>query len=559
MSPHKGYMNIAIAAMLFAAAFAGVVFIADEDVAAAEESASDEAGHYKVTYVVDGSTIVKKTATDDSYIFLGADAVAYKPATGYYLAGWKDVASSTVFQVGQKYTFAADITVEPVLKADRAIIKLVYGDVVHEIVAEESAADYVVAAAADAAAAENENVSNPFTDIQKIDMTYAQEDDGDIRDTDLAKFAEAIGATYTTTTTTTTTDDKSEAVAIDKLVLDGFEFKGFVDKDGKTIDGFEGIVATATATATATGESDITWTGKLDNAEPAIYTAVFEPIYNVSFVVDGTTVAKCESNVFSSEGNIKDGKSALQPIDPVKANYTFIGWAVDGKVVSEVKAGVITIPVDYKFEADTVFTAVFEPVQLTITLMIGELETTQPALYGQTITAPGLPAGYECWATKVVEMKDGAEVITYTPFDFSKPITESVTLYAQLAEKVYTITFVSEGAVIGGPYDVSKKFTIPEDPVVEGKKFVGWFVDDYKVLDVMAYIADHPEQDIVLTASFTEADAPAGPDFIDTNEGKCVLILIGVALVAFAYAVYTNMFGLKDKLTSVKLVRVKKE
>ena len=543
MSPHKGYMNIAIAAMLFAAAFAGVVFIADEDVAATEESASDEAGHYKVTYVVDGSTIVKKTATDDSYVFLGADAVAYKPATGYYLAGWKDVASSTVFQVGQKYTFAADITVEPVLKADRAIIKLVYGDVVHEIVAEESAADYIVTDATG-----NNDASSPFTNKQELKMTYAQEDDGDIRDTGLAKFAAAIGAT------TILADDKK---TITSLSIDGFEFKGFVDKDGKTIDGFEDIVATATATAT--GGSDKTWTGKLDNAEPAIYTAVFEPIYNVSFVVDGTTVAKCESNVFSSEGNIKDGKSALQPIDPVKANYTFIGWAVDGKVVSEVKAGVITIPVDYKFEADTVFTAVFEPVQLTITLMIGELETTQPALYGQTITAPGLPAGYECWATKVVEMKDGAEVITYTPFDFSKPITESVTLYAQLAEKVYTITFVSEGAVIGGPYDVSKKFTIPEDPVVEGKKFVGWFVDDYKVLDVMAYIADHPEQDIVLTASFTEADAPAGPDFIDTNEGKCVLILIGVALVAFAYAVYTNMFGLKDKLTSVKLVRVKKE
>ena len=543
MSPHKGYMNIAIAAMLFAAAFAGVVFIADEDVAATEESASDEAGHYKVTYVVDGSTIVKKTATDDSYVFLGADAVAYKPATGYYLAGWKDVASSTVFQVGQKYTFAADITVEPVLKADRAIIKLVYGDVVHEIVAEESAADYIVTDATG-----NKGASSPFTNKQELKMTYAQKNDSDIRDTDLAKFAAAIGAT------TILTDDKK---FIASLSIDGFEFKGFVDKDGKIIDGFEGIVATATATATK--ESDNAWTGKLDNAEPAIYTAVFEPIYNVSFVVDGTTVAKCESNVFSSEGNIKDGKSALQPIDPVKANYTFIGWAVDGKVVSEVKAGVITIPVDYKFEADTVFTAVFEPVQLTITLMIGELETTQPALYGQTITAPGLPAGYECWATKVVEMKDGAEVITYTPFDFSKPITESVTLYAQLAEKVYTIIFVSEGAVIGGPYDVSKKFTIPEDPVVEGKKFVGWFVDDYKVLDVMAYIADHPEQDIVLTASFTEADAPAGPDFIDTNEGKCVLILIGVALVAFAYAVYTNMFGLKDKLTSVKLVRVKKE
>ena len=38
MSPHKGYMNIAIAAMLFVAAFAGVALFADEDVAAEGET-----------------------------------------------------------------------------------------------------------------------------------------------------------------------------------------------------------------------------------------------------------------------------------------------------------------------------------------------------------------------------------------------------------------------------------------------------------------------------------------------------------------------------------------
>lgn len=541
MSPHKGYMNIAIAAMLFVAAFAGVVFIADEDVAAAEESQS-QAQEYTVTYSYDGFVFSEKTS-DGQLTVRGFNTASEgeegveskysaalpnaKAPEGYAFAYW--VAGSATYNAGVSAQFAGDVTLTPVFKADRAIVKLVYGDVVKEFFPPTSAA-------AAAAAAKDSGSEDSY--LQKYPISYSSAKGLDVKDTKLAEFAEAIGATYTTTT-----NDKSKTVAIDKLVLDGFEFKGFVDKDGKSV-GFDGLIATATATATREG-IDKVWT--LGSAEPAVYTAVFEPIYNITFIVDGTKTFECKSNAF------------VQPIDPVKANYTFIGWAVDGKVVSEVKAGVITIPVDYKFEADTVFTAVFEPVQLTITLMIGELETTQPALYGQTITAPGLPAGYECWATKVVEMKDGAEVITYTPFDFSKPITESVTLYAQLAEKVYTITFVSEGAVIGGPYDVSKKFTIPEDPVVEGKKFVGWFVDDYKVLDVMAYIADHPEQDIVLTASFTEADAPAGPDFIDTNEGKCVLILIGVALVAFAYAVYTNMFGLKDKLTSVKLVRVKKE
>ena len=527
MSPHKGYMNIAIAAMLFAAAFAGVVFIADEDVAAAEEGQS-QAQEYTVTYSYDGFVFSEKT--DDGKLEVKGFEKALpnaKAPEGYAFAYW--VAGSATYNADVPAQFAGDITLTPVFKADRAIVKLVYGDVVKEFFSPTSSAVAEAAAAKDFVS----KTSYP----QEYSISYSSAKGLDVKDTKLAEFAAAIGATYTTTTT----NDKSKTVAIDKLVLDGFEFKGFVDKDGKSV-GFDGLIATATATRESI---DKVWT--LGSAEPAVYTAVFEPIYNITFIVDGTKTFECKSNVF------------VQPIDPVKANYTFMGWAVDGKIVSTVEAGKITIPADYEFKADVEFTAVFEPVQLTITLVVGEFESTQPALYGQTITAPGLPTGYGCWATKTVEMKDGAEVITYTPFDFSKPITENITLYAQLAEKIYTISFISEGSVIGGPYDVSKPYTIPSDPVAEGKKFVGWFVDDYKVIDIQAYVLAHPEQDIVLTASFTEADAPAGPDFIDTNEGKCVLILIGVALVAFAYAVYTNMFGLKDKLTSVKLVRVKKE
>ena len=518
MSPHKGYMNIAIAAMLFAAAFAGVVFIADEDVAVAEEGQS-QAQEYTVTYSYDGFVFSEKT--DDGKLEVKGFEKALpnaKAPEGYAFAYW--VAGSATYNADVPAQFAGDITLTPVFKADRAIVKLVYGDVVKEFFPSTSAIDV-----------------NTDPDPYNISYTGKIEGEGTaadaVKNTNLAEFAAAIGATYTTT------NDKSKTVAIDKLVLDGFEFKGFVDKDGKSV-GFNEL--TADVIGKMEGKS---W--EFVSAEPAVYTAVFEPIYNITFIVDGTKTFECKSNVF------------VQPIDPVKANYTFMGWAVDGKIVSTVEAGKITIPADYEFKADVEFTAVFEPVQLTITLVVGEFESTQPALYGQTITAPGLPTGYGCWATKTVEMKDGAEVITYTPFDFSKPITENITLYAQLAEKIYTISFISEGSVIGGPYDVSKPYTIPSDPVAEGKKFVGWFVDDYKVIDIQAYVLAHPEQDIVLTASFTEADAPAGPDFIDTNEGKCVLILIGVALVAFAYAVYTNMFGLKDKLTSVKLVRVKKE
>ena len=471
--------TITMATMLLVAAFAGIILVADEGVAA---EAPDESGDYKVTYVVNGSSVVKKTTAENSYTFLDGSVISgFQPAEGYELVGWKDVASPTVYQVSGTYTLAGDVTIEPVFKANKPIIKLVYGDKSKEFILSSVTA---------------------------------------LSESQLTAFGTLIGATFSV---------DSNGIS---AVMSGFDFKGFIK---------EGVQNAVPSNDLNNIKADVN--EGVAVAGVYTYTAVFDPIYDVSFVVDGTKTFACNSNAFN------------QPIDPEKANYTFMGWAIDGKIVSTVKEGKIKIPADYKFEADTVFTAVFEPVQLTITLVVGEFQTTQPALYGQAITAPGLPEGYSNWAVKTVV--DGEDV--YTAFDFSKPIVENVTLYAQLAEKVYTISFVSEGATIGGPYDVSKKYTIPEDPVVEGKKFVGWFVGDYKVADIMGYVAEHPEQDIVLTASFTQADAPAGPGFFETNEGKCVAVIIGVALLAFVYAVYTNMFGMKDFLTSFQIQRVKKE
>lgn len=488
MSPHKGYMNIAIAAMLFVAAFAGVAFIADEDVAAEGETQESQgqtqgqsqaqAQEYAVTYSfgANGSSIVK-TADAEGYITLltAEDVQTIYAPEGKFL-GWKTTEEGTgvVYDFGAKIKLTANLNLYPNVKP-----------------------------------LQNE--------------VYFDEEGKD-------RITESIAA------------DRANQVVPADPVKDGFEFIGWMySVDGKVY-----------------SAADIKNAEKISTLkQEAIFTAQFEKIYDITFIVDGTIISKCASNEFAytvTENDVKVVKT-LQPIDPVKANYTFMGWAVDGKIVSEVKAGVITIPADYKFETGTSFVAVFEPVQLTLTLVVGEFQTTQPALYGQKITAPGLPDGYSHWATMAVV--DEKEV--YTEFDFSQEIVENMTLYAQKAEKVYTISFISEGAVIGGPYDVSKPYTIPADPVVEGKKFVGWFIGDYKVADIKAYVAEHPDEDIVLTASFTQADAPAGPGFFETNEGKCVAVIIGVALLAFVYAVYTNMFGMKDFLTSIKIQRVKKE
>jgi hypothetical protein len=473
-------MNIAIAAMLFAAAFAGVALIADEDVAAGGEPAAPVAVK-TITYEVDGDSATRKLAADAT-TFIAPSLADLGLSSEKEFIQWK-LASGAVFKAGQEYAVTAlgsadsNGNVKLTAEFDENIyITFNVGEQSFKCIVKDGALD-------------------------KTSGAYK----------DLEAFIKAIDQTK-------------------------FEIGKLMNGEAEA-----GSIAIAKDGAVTVAVDDL--------SKSAVLTLQLTPIYNVDFIVDGTVIAKCASNEFAQ------GDKTLQPIDPVKANYTFMGWAVDGKIVSKVIAGDIIIPADYKFEADTAFTAVFEPIQLTLTLVVGEFQTTQPALYGQKITAPGLPDGYSHWATMAVV--DEKEV--YTEFDFSQAIVENMTLYAQKAEKVYTISFISEGAVIGGPYDVSKPYTIPADPVVEGKKFVGWFIGDYKVADIKAYVAEHPDEDIVLTASFTQADAPAGPGFFETNEGKCVAVIIGVALLAFIYAVYTNMFGMKDLLTSFKIQRVKKE
>lgn len=500
MSPHKGYMNIAIAAMLFVAAFAGVALIADEDVSVADGDAASSVAVKTITYEVDGDSATRKLAADAT-TFIAPSLADLGISSEKEFIQWQLV-SGGVFKAGQEYLVSA----------------LEFGD------------------------ASNVTLIAVFDENTYITFNVGEQS------------FKCIVKSVTT--------GEGESATITKVLDDSMPAYINLIKAIKAIDQTRFEIGKLVNGEAEAGSINIAEGGAVtvtvdDLSKSAVLTLQLTPIYNVDFIVDGTVIAKCASNKFAYTETVNEVKvvKTLQPIDPVKANYTFMGWAVDGKIVSEVKAGVITIPADYKFEADTAFTAVFEPVQLTLTLVVGEFQTTQPALYGQKITAPGLPDGYSHWATMAVV--DEKEV--YTEFDFSQAIVENMTLYAQKAEKVYTISFISEGAVIGGPYDVSKPYTIPADPVVESKKFVGWFVGDYKVADIKAYVAEHPDEDIVLTASFTQADAPAGPSFFETNEGKCVAVIIGVALLAFIYAVYTNMFGMKDFLTSFKIQRVKKE
>lgn len=195
------------------------------------------------------------------------------------------------------------------------------------------------------------------------------------------------------------------------------------------------------------------------------FTAQYSEIHEVVWIVDGVTIAT---------GDTTDTR---QPIDPVKANHTFVGWSVDGEVVDME---------EFEITGDTTFVAVFEPVMLTVTFMAGEQTVATVSVpYGQTVVQPALPEGYKGW-----------------DFDFSVPVTESITVQAIAADPVepsetFTVQFVVDGKVIA-TYS-SDAVTVPADPVKDGFRFTGWAIGDSVIADPASY---QYVQDTVLTALF---------------------------------------------------------
>lgn len=655
MSPHKGYMNIAIAAMLFAAAFAGVVFIADEDVAAAEESQS-QAQEYTVTYSYDGFVFSEKTSdgqltvrgfntasegetSEPKYSAALSDAEAPE---GYAFDHW--VSGSAIYEPGDSARFGADATLTPVFKlnSDHAEITLIYGDISETYLisgsesifaiapenlvnfAEKIGADVVKTGESITGFAIDGYKFNGFKDAKGTGIGISALTSSAGVNTSYTLVMEKV---YTVSFVLDGTVLKSEKtsgdiVAPENPVKEHYVFDGWFDKDGKKFDpAFKAYTADITYTAefipntykvyfmngeTVVAERSSEYMGQIDlpdlpdgfvswadkdgnvvgspvtitGPDMKFYAVAGIVKYSVAFVNGEQTVATVE--VVKGEKIAADDIPAL-PEGVEKWDFDFetpITENITVKAVAKVydvtfdfgvmyAAMNVTIQVEHGqvIPADKVPVIPEEfpekdkrwnydpaaPVESDMTIQLrdniyfevvfvaGETEVAKVSvLEGTAVPAdkvPAIPEGYKEWA-----------------FDVAAPVTADMTVEAVAKEVVFNVTFEIEGKA-----DVTQKSDSMTLPVTdrEGYVFQGWVVKGQtQYVDPMTYAIT---EDITFVAVYKEADAPAGPDFIDTNEGKCVLILIGVALVAFAYAVYTNMFGLKDKLTSVKLVRVKKE
>lgn len=492
--------TILAVAVLAMAAFAGVMIVGDDT----DATAGDGLGQYTVTYSFDGSSVVKKMGEDNSYSFLDGAAVGLTEPDGYKFDAWKDVKSGAKYtaSASQSYTFTSDITVEPVFVAEESIVKLVYGDVVK--------AYFKIQAGAE----------TPETVTAYTISLY-----------DLGNFAKAIGAKVyksdDTEATIPTSDDGTAVSAGMYLKINGFAFDGFYLANAESKTNIDALVGGTTA-----GES--------------IYTVVFKPIYDISFVVEGATLPVVKSNEIDVAGGPVFDKI---PGAPSKENYSFIGWYdAEGKQVIKYSADAPK-PYSYtdeafKFTADTTLYAKFVPINMTVTFQVGEFTSTQTVLYGEKAMKPELPAGYIAW---MFEDKE---------FDFDTPITKNITIVALEGEPatIYSVVFEIEGQTPVKLDSENYKKSIP-DTAREGYAFQGWVVKGAsQYVDPMTY---EITGDITFVAVYKEVapPAPAEPKFYETPMGQCAIVLAVFVVGLFAFAVVTG----RIELPKFKVSRVKPE
>lgn len=182
-----------------------------------------------------------------------------------------------------------------------------------------------------------------------------------------------------------------------------------------------------------------------------------------------------------------------------KTGYTFAGWydAVTETKVSDEAA--YTFPVTENTALRAYFTKNDDPdpeETHTVTLIVGDNETTQTVKDGETAGKPEDPAKaghrFDGW------FKDGSE----EEFNFEQPITEDVTLTAKFTP--YTVTPVTDGngAVEVGAMQADGSVTVKATPN-SGYLFGGWKVDG-KIITYANPYTFIPTADTEITAVFTE-------------------------------------------------------
>ena len=170
-------------------------------------------------------------------------------------------------------------------------------------------------------------------------------------------------------------------------------------------------------------------------------------------------------------------KYKVPSADPTRTGWIFNGWYTDEKFGSPVSSDSdVTITQDQTLYAHWIFN------ELTVKFdMNGHGSQVQPAQVvisseGSTVSAPETPSetgyNFEGWYTT-------SACAEGTQWNFARPVTDTMTLYAKWTPITFNVTYVS---YVPGQADekitqtYGEKYVVPSaDPVYAGQTFVGWF------------------------------------------------------------------------------------
>lgn len=154
------------------------------------------------------------------------------------------------------------------------------------------------------------------------------------------------------------------------------------------------------------GEAAVLKDGKVTITGNSVFIATYEKDITVTFVVDGIT----------TYAHVMTGIN--YPTDPVKESFTFIGWDVNGSLV--LKAGCTEDDLRaLGLDADTTFTAVFEPAIYTVSFVVdGDVVATQTVKHGEMAIEPAF-----------IPALEGMDFVKWD-FDFTQAITGDTTIEA---------------------------------------------------------------------------------------------------------------------------------
>ncbi len=169
------------------------------------------------------------------------------------------------------------------------------------------------------------------------------------------------------------------------------------------------------------------------------------------------------------EQPVNYNEKAIRPTDPTRASANFKGWYRDLQDAESFDFNTLIT------ENITLF-AKWENVYIvSFNVNGGSAVSAQEVENGQTITRPTDPTKehytFAGWYTNATLTDE---------FDFSTPITGSMTLYAKWNINQYTVEFWWQNGTHTGSQTVDYGTPVqrPTDPTKEGYTFVGWFTDD---------------------------------------------------------------------------------